>query len=68
MESCGLKNGSLIHVLKKKDLKVNATVKPEHNIETLTSVFKSFIGNSLLELALRVRGIKQLNNFNCMMS
>ena len=59
LESYGLKSGSMVHVLKKKESKDTATPSAtasgsETNINKLTSVFKSFIGNPLRELALRV--------------
>lgn len=59
LESYGLKNGSMVHVLKKRENKETAdanmtTSDSEPNVDMLTSVFKSFIGNPLLELAMRV--------------
>lgn len=59
LESYGLKNGSMVHVLKKKEDKETANsgftaADSEPNLDMLTSVFKSFIGNPLLELAMRV--------------
>ena len=60
LESCGLKNGSMVHVIQKKEstentLSTNTSSIPSE--EMLISIFKSFVGNPLLELAMRV------NNF-----
>lgn len=64
LESCGLKNGSMIHVLKKKiseekdSSNSTNTTNQEPNLGMLTSVFKSFLGDPLLELAMRVSKLK----------
>lgn len=61
LESCGLKNGSMIHVLKKKEHEEKDTPSSENtsnheiNLAVQTSLLKSFIGDQLLELVMRVR-------------
>lgn len=60
LESCGLKNGAMVHILKKKENEEKNTSNSrnasdqEANLAMLTSMFKSFLGDPLLELAMRV--------------
>ncbi|XP_001606904.1 ubiquitin-like protein 7 [Nasonia vitripennis] len=58
LEAYGIKNGSLIHFLKKKEVEKTAASTAsasdsEPNIKMLISVFQSFIGIPLLQLAMR---------------
>ncbi|XP_011499065.1 PREDICTED: ubiquitin-like protein 7 [Ceratosolen solmsi marchali] len=59
LKSYGLKDGSMVHVLKRREnkevAKNNSTSMNnfEKNMKTLISVFQSCIGNPLLELAMR---------------
>ncbi|XP_051157872.1 ubiquitin-like protein 7 [Leptopilina boulardi] len=54
LESCGLKNGAMIHVLRKKIPEEPAHVKPfsDNNITQLASAFRSFNENPALRSAL----------------
>ncbi|XP_074110336.1 ubiquitin-like protein 7 [Cotesia typhae] len=54
LESCGLKSGSMVHVLKKKapELPVPAKSIPEESILQLASAFRSFNENPALKSAL----------------
>lgn len=54
LESCGLKNGAMIHVLRKKTPEEPVLVKPfsDNNISQLSSAFRSFNENPALRSAL----------------
>lgn len=56
LESCGLKNGAMIHVLRKKTPEEPVLVKPfsDNNISQLSSAFRSFNENPALRSALHV--------------
>lgn len=56
LESCGLKSGAMIHVLKKKDPEIPVPAKSisEESILQLASAFRSFNENPALRSALHV--------------
>lgn len=56
LESCGLKSGAMVHVLKKRESDTSSLPKyiSEDNILQLASAFKSFKENPALRSALNV--------------
>lgn len=64
LESCGLKNGAMVHVLRKKEAEKPMPAKSitEGSILQLATAFRSFNENPALRSALHV--IKLIYNIN----
>ncbi|XP_014207350.1 ubiquitin-like protein 7 [Copidosoma floridanum] len=68
LESYGLKNGSMIHVLKRKEKRhATSTFEFEINVEMLASMYKSVMSNPILEIVMR-RLTKRLDDIENIIS
>lgn len=67
LESCGLKNKSMIHVLERKETAEKSENLSEMEltdvtVKSMTTMFESYIANPLLDITFRVRKTKTFLN------